>query len=82
LRLHVATVDTDRARAQFHAVQNEVIRFCAASRRVIRQFVEILIEHGSKWMVRRVPAILFGIPLEHREIRNPQELEPPGIEPG
>ena len=36
---------------------------------------EIFVMHRSEWVVRRVPAIVFVIPLEHREIHHPQELE-------
>src|SRR5258708_16261465 len=31
-------------------------------------------------MVRRVPALLFFIPLEHREIHHPQQFENGGVE--
>ncbi len=35
----------------------------------------ILVVHRSERMVRRVPAVLFLIPFEHREVHHPQELE-------
>ena len=75
LRLHVAAVNTNRARAQLHAVQHQVVGFRAAARRIGRQLFEILVVHRGEGMVRGVPAALLLVPFEHREIDHPQELE-------
>ena len=80
LRLHVAAMNTNRARAQFHAVQHQVVRLGAAARRIGGQLLEILVMHRSERMMRRVPAILFVVPFEHREIHHPEELEILGVE--
>ena len=80
LRLHVAAMDTNRARAQLRSVQHQIVRFGAAMRRVCRQLVDILVVNRSERMVRRVPAAFFLIPLEHREIHHPQELEIPWVQ--
>ena len=75
LGLHVAAMNTNGAGAQFGAVQHHVVRFGAAARRIAGQLVEIFVVHRSERMVRRVPAVLFLVPFEHREIHHPERLE-------
>ena len=75
LGLHVAAMNTNGARTQLRAVQHHVVRFGAAARRIAGQLVDILVVHRSERMVRRVPAILFFVPFEHRKIHHPEQLE-------
>ncbi len=75
LGLHVAAMNTNGARAQLGAVQHQVVRFGAAARRIAGQLLDIFVVHRSERMMRRVPAILFLVPFEHREIDHPERLE-------
>src|SRR5476649_763443 len=80
LRLHIAAVNTNRAGAEFHAVQHDVIGAGAAAGRVRGQFAQILVMHRREGMVRGVPALLFVVPFEHGEVYHPEELEVFGVE--
>ena len=75
LRLHVAAMNTNGARAEFGAVQHQVVRFGAAAGGVGGQLFDILVVHRRERMVRGVPALLFLVPFEHRKIDDPEELE-------
>ena len=73
LRLHVAAMNTNRARAELGAVQHQVVRLRAAMRRIGGELFEIFVMHRRERMMRGVPAVLFFVPLEHREIDHPQK---------
>src|SRR5690242_892408 len=75
LRLDVRPVYTDRARAELGPVQHDVIRLGMTVARIGRELVEILVLHRRERMVSRDPAVLFVVPLEHREIDHPKEAE-------
>src|SRR5450432_1874808 len=59
LGLHIAAVNTNRAGAEFHAVQHQVIRAGAAAGRVRGQLAQILVVYRREGMVRGVPALVF-----------------------
>src|SRR6185369_17057393 len=80
LGLNVAAMDTNGSRAEFDTVQDHIIRLSAASRWVADQLVEILVMHRCERVMRGVPALIFFVPLEHREVHHPQKLEHCGIE--
>ncbi len=80
LGLHVAAVNTNGSRSQLGAVQHDVVRFRAAARRIAGQLVEIFVMDGCKRMMRRVPAVLFLVPFEHREIDHPERFEIHGVQ--
>ena len=80
LRLHVAAMNTNGARAEFDAVQHHVVGFGAAARGIGGQLFQILVMNRSEGMMGGVPAVLFVVPFEHREIHHPEELEILGVE--
>ncbi len=73
LGLHVAPVNTNRARGQLHAVQHQVVGLGSAMGRVGGQLLQVLVMHRSERVVCGGPAALFLVPFEHREIHHPQE---------
>src|SRR5579863_9052200 len=80
LRLNIAAVNPYRTRAQFDAVQHQIVGFRPARRWVFRELVDVLVENGGERMVRGVPAVLLRVPFEHRKIEHPQEMEIAWIE--
>src|SRR5439155_20891370 len=75
LRLHVPAVNTDRPRSKLDTIQDNVVGFRTAARRVRGQLLKIVVMHGSEWMMGCVPTVLLRVPLEHREIHDPEEFE-------
>ncbi len=75
LRLHVTAMNTNRPRAQLDTVQDQVIRLGAAARRIRGELLQVVVVNRSERMVRRVPALVLFVPLEHREVHDPQEFE-------
>ena len=73
-------MDTNRAGAQLDPVQHQVVGFRAAARRIGRQLLQIVVVNRRKRMMRRVPALVFLVPLEHGKVHDPEEPEFLGIE--
>jgi len=80
LRLHIATMNTNRARAHLHAIQHQIVRFGAAACRVGGQLLQILVVHRREGVMRGGPAVFFLVPFEHGEVHHPQELQVLGVE--
>ncbi len=80
LGLHVAAMDTNGAGTQFDAVQDQIVGFCAAMRRIVRKFLQIFIVNGGEGVMRGIPALVFFVPLEHWEIDDPEKAEDLRIE--
>src|ERR1700723_531633 len=81
--LHILAVNTNRAKAQFGAIEHDVIRqrpHRAQLRLRIVQRLHAGLQLGHVFFVRRRkrmmrghPTLLAFVPLEHRKIRDPQE---------
>src|SRR5439155_11370059 len=78
-------MNTDRARSQLGPVQHHVIgkganlakrRFGIVHRIDVRfELGHVFLMQRSEWMMRRLPALLSFVPLEHGEIRNPEKTK-------
>ena len=71
-RLHLVAMDTHRAAADFGAVQHHVV---GAGQRLARAGLErhrIVVDRRGERVVHRGPALAVGIPLEHREVDDPE----------
>src|SRR5579883_87788 len=79
-RLHVAAVNTNRSGAQFDSVQNQIVGFSAATGGIADEHIEVVVMNRSEGMMGGVPPVFFLVPLEHRKIRDPKEVEALRIE--
>ena len=72
LALHVGTVDTHRATAQFPAVQDHVVSLGDARTGVRVHEVLMAVFRRREGVMHSVPAATFFIGLEHRKVHHPQ----------
>src|SRR5690242_9383014 len=73
LRLYVAAMNTDRAGAQFDAIQHQVVGFRAAMGGVAFELVEVVVMDRRERMVSRYPSVILVVPLKHRKIDDPKK---------
>ena len=66
-------MDPDRSAAQFHAVDHDVVMLAADFFRVGFEKRNILGHRRGERMMAGIPAVLFVIEAEQREIRRPTE---------
>ena len=69
LLLDLGAVDTDRPAADLRAVEHDVVRARAQRARVVEGA-----GRRRERVMQRVPALLARVPLEHREVHDPQQL--------
>ena len=72
LFLHFGAVDTHRAAAQLPAVQHHVVGLGHAAAGVAVHVVLVAVLRAGEGVVHGVPAALFLVVLEHREVHHPQ----------
>src|SRR3954470_8137389 len=67
-------MNTDRTRAKLRAVEHNVIGQRANSARIRLKLVHVMLMWRSKWMVRRVPALVRLVILKHGEVSDPGKV--------
>ena len=75
LRLDLGTVNADAAAADLGAVQHNIIGPGSDLERVGFHELQVFFPGRGKGMVHGVVALLLGIPLHQREVRDPEEIE-------
>ena len=68
-------MDTNRAAAEFHAVDHDVVVLAANFLRVGLEQRDVLGHGRGERMMARIPAVLFPVEAEQREFNHPQEIE-------
>src|SRR6202000_390187 len=76
--LHFRLVNTNRAAAEFDAVHNHVIMLAADFFRIGLEKRNVLAYRRGERMMAGIPAVLFAIETEERELDHPQEIETVG----
>ena len=75
MRLDLGAVDADAAAADLGAVQHDVIGLGPDLERIGLHELQVLVPGRGKGMVHGVVALLLGVPLHQREVRDPEEVE-------
>mmetsp|Transcript_44555 Transcript_44555/g.71606 ORF Transcript_44555/g.71606 Transcript_44555/m.71606 type:complete len:379 (-) Transcript_44555:954-2090(-) len=73
--LDVAVVDTDRPAADLHAVDDHVVRVCAHLAGLVLEVLDVLWLGAREGVMHCAPALLIFVPLEQREVDDPQPVE-------
>ena len=73
--LHVRPMNTDRAAAQFPAVNHDVIMLTADFFRIVLEQRDIFGHRSSERMMARIPTVLFLVETEQRKVHDPEEIE-------
>ena len=68
-------VDTDAAAADLGAVENDIIGLGLDLQGIGLQEPEVLVPGRGEGMVHGVVALLVGVPLDQRKVRDPEEVE-------
>ena len=76
--LQLGIVDTDRTAADLGTVADEVVGVGAHAARVAFEVGHVLGFGRGEGVMHRVEALRLVVPLEHREIHDPQRSEPLG----
>ncbi len=74
LGLRLAIVDTNAAAAELPAVEDDVVGLGQHLARIGLEQVQILFARRGERVVHRVPALLVGVPVEQREVGDPEQL--------
>src|SRR5580658_8754213 len=73
-RLHVLAMNSYASRAQFDAIQHQVVALRPALPGRGFQLVQVFLEDPREWMLRADPALVTFTPLKKREAGNPREF--------
>src|SRR5439155_6737384 len=76
--LHVGLMDTDRATAQLHAVDHNIVVLAADLLRVALEHRNVLRNRRGERMVAGVPTVLLLIKAQQREVHHPEKIETVG----
>src|SRR5580658_5897539 len=75
LQLQLAAMDTNRASAEFLAVEHHIVGECARLERRRLEHREIVGMGRGEWMVHRDHALVLSAVVEEREIDDPEKFE-------